>query len=180
VKAMMRGESWQTAEIPGPKKAHVITDPRIVASLIKRSSRPILVVGGEADEAVVNYAIELSKAVGMPIAATPSTLKAFAERGFKEAHPFSAVEIGERLRDPDWEGLDGSGQYDLALFMGFKYYVSWLILSGLKHFAKRGEGYLTTVSLDPYYQPHASWSLPNLTRERWEENIKGLLHHLGR
>ena len=88
----------------------MITDPRIVASLIKRGSKPILVVGGEADEAVVNYAIELSKAIGMPIAATPSTLKAFAERGFKEAHPFSAVEIGERLRDPDWEGLDGSGR----------------------------------------------------------------------
>ena len=177
---MMRGEPWQTAEIPGPKKAHVITDPRIVASLIRRSSKPILVVGGEADASVVEEAIELSRAVGMPIVATPSTLKTFSERGFEEVHPLSAVEIGERLRDPDWEGLDGSGQYDLALLMGFKYYVSWLILSGLKHFARRGEGYLMTVSLDPYYQPHASWSLPNLTPERWEENIKGVLQHLRR
>jgi acetyl-CoA decarbonylase/synthase complex subunit epsilon len=177
----MREEPWQRAEISGPKRAHVINNPRIVSSLIKRASRPILLVGGEAvGSSAIDYAIQLSEAADMPIVTTPSTLKAFGEKGYTEVHPMSAVEIGERLRDPDWEGLDGSGQYDLALLMGFKYYVAWLILSGLKHYAERGESYLTTVSLDPYYQPHASWSLPNLPPDRWEENIKGVLQHLRR
>lgn len=177
---MMKGEPWQMAEIPGPKKAHLINNPRIISSLIHRASRPILIVGGEIKELMIDYVIELSKAAGIPITASPSTMKKFYEREFGEVTLMSAVEIGDRLRDPNWEGLDGSGQYNLALLVGFKYYVSWLILSGLKHFAKRGGDHLITVSLDPYYQPHASWSFPNLSLERWEENIKGVLQHLRR
>jgi acetyl-CoA decarbonylase/synthase complex subunit epsilon len=52
-------------------------------------------------------------------------------------------------------------QYDLALFVGFPYYMEWTILSGLKHFAPN----LKTITLDNYYQPHASWSFPNMSRK---------------
>ena len=84
------------------------------------------------------------------------------------------VDIANRLKDPDWMGLDGKGRYDLALFIGFPYYLMWLILSGLKHFSD-----LNTVSIDKYYQPHAAWSFPNLSVKAWNENLKLILSELG-
>ena len=46
----MAAEPWQTAEIPGPKKALVITKPEVVAAMIKRAKHPVLVVGHKAAE----------------------------------------------------------------------------------------------------------------------------------
>ena len=81
-----------------------------------------------------------------------------------------AVEITQRLQDPGWEGLDGKGPYDLVLVMGLPYYLGWLILSGLKHFSS-----VKTISVDRYYQPHASWSFPNLSMKDWSENLKVII-----
>jgi len=47
---MAAAEPWQTAEIPGPKKALVITKPEVVAAMIKRAKHPILIVGHKAAE----------------------------------------------------------------------------------------------------------------------------------
>ncbi|MGC8961652.1 MAG: carbon monoxide dehydrogenase beta subunit family protein [Candidatus Bathyarchaeia archaeon] len=44
----------------------------------------------------------------------------------------------------------------------------------MKHFAKG----LITMSLDRFYQPHASWSLPNIPINEWEEAIKALAEAL--
>lgn len=35
---MATAEPWQTAEIPGPKKALVITKPEVAATMIKKQS----------------------------------------------------------------------------------------------------------------------------------------------
>jgi len=78
-----------------------------------------------------------------------------------------AMDIANRLRDPKWKGFDGKGQYDVALFVGLPYYMTWLILSGLKHFSSN----LKTISLDRFYQPHASWSFPNISVEEWRKNL---------
>jgi len=43
-------ESWQVAEVPGPKKASVITKPDIVDAMIKRAKHPVLVIGHLAAE----------------------------------------------------------------------------------------------------------------------------------
>jgi acetyl-CoA decarbonylase/synthase complex subunit epsilon len=51
--------------------------------------------------------------------------------------------------DPEWKGLDGMGQYDLAMIVGVPYYMEWLILSALKHSAPD----VKTISLDRFYQP---------------------------
>lgn len=181
---MSIAEPWQTAEIPGPKKAFVVSKTIVVSSMIKRSKRPLLVVGHESlkedidGEMPIDYMIRLAEKGKIPIVATAHIIGEFNERGYSKASSFSLIEIGERLKDPDWMGLDGEGQYDLVLMMGFPYYMSWLVLSGLKHYALRGDKYLTTISLDRYYQPHASWSLPNLSLEKWEENISSMMKEL--
>ena len=170
---MRRAEPWQTAEIPGPKKALVITKPEIVAALVKRAKRPILIVGHKAaetelgEEKLIDYLIRLSKARSIPVVATAHTVKAFLERGFQPDAWMPAVDIVNRLVDPEWEGMDGEGPYDLALFAGIQYYMQWVLLSSLKHFSPK----LKTVSLDRFYQPHASWSFPNIPPEEWKKNL---------
>jgi acetyl-CoA decarbonylase/synthase complex subunit epsilon len=181
---MTKTESWQTAEIPGPTRALVVSKPKIVSAMIKRSKRPLLVVGHESnvedlgEKKPIDYAIMIAKAGKIPVVATAHIIGEFEKRGFKGAASMSLVEVGDRLKDPNWMGMDGEGQYDLALMTGFPYYMSWLVLSGLKHFAMRGNKYLTTISMDRYYQPHASWSFPNLSMEKWEENIKSIVEEL--
>jgi len=171
---MSLAESWQTAEIPGPKKAFVITKPKIVTVLIRKAKRPILIVGHKAaeiklgEETLIDYLIRLAETADIPVVATAHIVKEFINRGFQPEAWMPIVDIANRLRDPEWKGLDGEGQYDLALFAGIPYYMEWLILSGLKHFSSN----LKTISLDRFYQPHALWSFPNIPLKEWKENLK--------
>ena len=161
----------QTAEIAGPKKAFIIPKPDVAAALIKRARRPLLVVGAEApvietvDGDLIDTAIKVSKS-GISVVATGHMVGEFRRRG-AEVHSMPLMNLGDRLRDPDWMGLDGKGGYDLAVFVGFSYYLEWLVQNGLKSFAKG----LTTISLSRSYQPNAGWSLGAMKAEEWKEVI---------
>jgi len=177
---MNRAEPWQSAEIPGPKKALVITKPEIVAAMVKKAKRPILIVGHEAaiieigEERLIDYLIRFAKSSRAPLVTTAHISKEFAERGFMPAASMPAMDMANRLRDSGWKGVDGKGQPDLALFVGLPYYMEWLILSGLKNFSPE----LKTVSLDRFYQPNASWSFPNLGLEEWKKNLGAIENQL--
>lgn len=170
---MMRAEPWQKAEVPGPLKASVITKPEVVVAMVKKAKRLLLILGPEAsqtglgDRRLIDYAVLIAKAGKMGVVATAQTVGELLKRGFQGAVWMSAMDIANRLRDPEWKGLDGSGQYDLALVAGIHYYVEWVMLSALKHFAPS----LKTVSLDRFYQPHAAWSFPNLKVEEWLKQL---------
>ncbi len=178
-----RAEPWQTAEIAGPKKALLILKPDVVVALVKRAKRPLLVVGHLLAEAeaeaeakseyngLIDSMIRLSKAAKMPVVATAHTVKAFLQRDFRPEAFMSAMDIGNRLQDASWTGLDGLGPPDLAVFLGLPYYMAFVLLSALKHFAPQ----LTTVSLDRYYTPHATWAFPNLKVEEWREAVEIIL-----
>jgi len=173
----MAAEPWQTAEIPGPKKAMVITKPEVAAVMIKKAKRPIMIVGHKAaeiafeDKKLIDFVIELARKAKIPIVATAHITSEFLIRGYKPDGWMPAVDIGNRLTDPAWTGLDGNGPYDLALFLGLPYYMEWTILNGLKHFAP----HVKTVTLDNVYQPNASWSFPNISLEDWFENLKVII-----
>jgi acetyl-CoA decarbonylase/synthase complex subunit epsilon len=178
---MATAEPWQTAEVPGPKKALLITKPEVVAAMINRAKRPILIVGHKAAETtfedgkLVDYTIELAKKAKIPVVATAHTVKEFLQRGYKPASWMPAVDIGNRLTDPGWCGLDGKGQYDLALVVGLPYYMEWTILSGLKNSTPS----LKIITLDNVYQPNASWSFPNISRKDWTRDLKIILEKIG-
>jgi acetyl-CoA decarbonylase/synthase complex subunit epsilon len=171
---MAMTEPWQKAEIAGPKKALWIRKPEVVVAMVKRAKRPILIVGHEAldvelgEEKAIDLLIRIAKAAELPIVATGHIVGEFLKRDFQPAAWLPAVDIGNRLKDPDWKGFDGNGAYDLALFYGIPYYMEWLILNGLKHFAS----HLTTLSLDRFYQPNASWSFGNMKLEEWHKYLK--------
>lgn len=176
-----KAESWQKAEIAGPKKALLILKPEVVVAMIKRAKRPLVIVGHLAaedysdDVKMIDYAIRMSKINGIPVVATGHTIKEFVKKDFNSAVYMSAMDIGVRLTDPEWKGLDGKGPYDLALFMGLPYYMEFVILAGLKSFSTD----LNTISLDRFYDPHATWSFPNLSVKDWNDSFETILNKLG-
>ncbi|UCD96155.1 MAG: CO dehydrogenase/acetyl-CoA synthase complex subunit epsilon, partial [Candidatus Bathyarchaeota archaeon] len=132
-----RAEPWQKAEIAGPKKALLIMKPEVIAALIKKSKRALLVVGHQAaeeyseDVKMLDFAIRLSQTTKIPIVATGHTSIELGKKGIQPDALMSAMDIGSRLTDPEWKGLDGKGPYELALFIGLPYYMEFVILSGL-------------------------------------------------
>jgi len=159
----------------------VIQKPEIVAGMIKKAKRAVMVIGHQSleidlpDGKALDYFIRIADAGKTSVVATGHTISGLVKRGYTHAYPMPAVDIANRLQDPDWMGLDGGGRYDLALFVGLPYYMEWTILSGLKHIA----AHLKTVSLDRYYQPHATWSFPNISIDVWETSLKTILNRLG-
>jgi acetyl-CoA decarbonylase/synthase complex subunit epsilon len=170
----MSCEPWQCAEIAATKKANPITKPEIAVAMIKKASRPLLVVGSYATERcmeakpLIEYLIDFANASKVPVVATAHMVGEFLKRGYQPAGFMSAMDIGNRLVDPEWQGLDGKGHPDLVLFVGLPYQMESLMLSGLKHFAPD----LKTMTIDNLYHPHASWSFPNATLEEWAANLK--------
>lgn len=170
----MSCEPWQCAEVSATKKANPIQKPEIAVAMIKKAARPILVVGSMATERwmegrqLIDYLIDFANASKVPVVATAHMVGEFLKRGYTPAGFMSAMDIGNRLVDPQWQGLDGKGHPDLAIFVGIPYYMEGLILSGLMHFAPD----LKTMTIDNLYHPHASWSFPNASLEEWAQNLK--------
>jgi acetyl-CoA decarbonylase/synthase complex subunit epsilon len=177
----MSCEPWQCAEIAATKKANAITKPEVAVAMIKKATRPILIVGSNATERtlkgklLIDYLIDFARASRVPVVATAHMVGEFLKRGYEPAEFMSAMDIGNRLVDPEWQGIDGKGHHDLALFIGMPYYMESLILSGLKHFAPD----LRTITIDNVYHPHASWSFPNLSVQDWAQNLEIIISKIG-
>jgi acetyl-CoA decarbonylase/synthase complex subunit epsilon len=174
---MAATEPWQTAEISGPKKASVIPKPEVVVAMLKKAKHPILVVGYKAaeidleDRKLIDFIVEFAKKTKIPVVGTAHIVGEFLRRGYSPAGFMPAVDIGNRLADAEWSGIDGKGAHDVALFVGLPYYMELTILSGLKHFAPQ----LRTMTLDNVYHSHASWSFPNMSTKEWLENLKVII-----
>jgi acetyl-CoA decarbonylase/synthase complex subunit epsilon len=169
----MSFEPWQCAEVSSTKKANPIQKPEVAVAMIKKATRPILVAGSYVTERwmegkqLIDFLIDFARASKVPVVATAHVVGEFLKRGYEPAGFMSAMDIGNRLVDPDWQGLDGKGPYDMAMFVGMPYYMEALIICGLKHFAPK----LKTMTLDNLYHAHASWSFPNATLEEWAKNL---------
>ena len=170
----MSCEPWQCAEIATTKKANPIQKPEIAVAMIKKASHPLLIVGSNATgrclegRLLIEYIIDFANASKVPVVATAHMVGEFIKRGYQPAAFMNAMEIGQRVGDPSWQGLDGKGHPDLVMFVALPYYMEALILAGLKHFAPD----LKTMTLDNLFHVHASWSFPNATLEDWAANLK--------
>jgi anaerobic carbon-monoxide dehydrogenase, CODH/ACS complex subunit epsilon len=170
----MSCEPWQCAEIATTKKANPIQKPEIAVAMIKKAQRPLLIAGSNITERwmegkqAIEYIIDLANASKVPVVATAHMVGEFIKRGYTPAAFMNAMEIGQRVGDPAWQGLDGKGHPDLVIMVGMPYYMQALILSGLKHFAPD----LKTMTIDNLFHVHASWSFPNTTLEEWASNLK--------
>jgi len=179
---MMRGESTgQTAEIPGPIKAILLKEPKRVAAMLKGIGRLVIIVGDRIMEyenekfKPIDFIVDLAKSVNAHINVTGPLITKFREKGYEKIYLMPAMETIDRLRDPEWKGFDGEGGYRMAVFIGFYYYYEWLMLNGLKHFAYK---WLRTLSLDPLYQPNATFSLPSMDVDKWRDFMLEVLNHI--
>jgi CO dehydrogenase/acetyl-CoA synthase complex epsilon subunit len=170
----MSCEPWQCSEIAATKKANPIQKPEIAVAMIKRAARPLLIVGSNATQRwmegrqLIDYLIEFANAAKVPVVATAHMVGEFLKRGYNPASFMTAMDIGQRIVDPTWQGIDRKGHPDLVIFVGLPYYMEALILSGLKHFAPEQK----TMTIDNLYHAHASWSFPNASLEDWASNLK--------
>ncbi len=176
----MAAEPWQRAEIPGPIKATVLRDPKSIAEIIKRYKRPIIVVGSEVESLsregfdAIEYISRLAKAISAKIIVTNSYIKEFHRRGITEAYflPLPSLINSIILMN---EKSNVGEKPDLLIFIGFKYYYAWTFLSGLKHYAYN---VVDTLSLEPYYHPHAKYSLQTLPIDIWYKLLNELINNL--
>jgi acetyl-CoA decarbonylase/synthase complex subunit epsilon len=167
---------FDVANVPGPEIGG-IAPPEVIGRYITSASRPLLVVGSEMlrDDFFVEIAIEIGKK-GIPIAATGHSMRGFVEKGYTEnVYYYNLHELTNCLRDPNWKGLDGTGNYDFVIFYGIIYYYASQMLSCLKNFAT--EPLMRTVSIDRYYHPNARMSFTNIM-PRMEEEYKEMLNKL--
>jgi len=167
---------FDVANIPGPETGEVVA-PEVIGSYISSAKRPLLVVGSEIlrDGFFVEIAIELGKK-GIPIAATGHSIKGFVEKGYSEnVQYYNLHDLTNCLRDPNWRGLDGKGNYDFVIFFGITYYYASQMLSCIKNFAT--DPLVRAVSIDRYYHPNARMGFTNIT-PRQEEDYKAMLNRV--
>jgi acetyl-CoA decarbonylase/synthase complex subunit epsilon len=168
--------------LTGIKSARVIEDASQYASFIKRAKRPLLVLGPLLEQwsidgkLAIDYALEIAKAANIPICGTSTIKGKMVELGTKPDSIYDGVEIVNHLKDPEWSGVRKEGNHDLVIFFGIRSDLGEQLLSVLKHFAF---SHLKTMTLDKYYFPHASYSLPNFKKEaQWKAFIENLILEL--
>ena len=167
--------------LTGTKSARLIEDPAEYAHMIKMANRPLMVIGPRllntvlGDRPLIEYAIDMAKALDIPICATAHTKKKLMELGVEPASTFDIIEIINHLKDPEWKGVKGEGNHDLVMFFGIRTDLGEQGLSTLKHFAP----HLKTMTLCKYYFPNASYSLPNYRKdEKWKELLDTIITEL--
>ncbi len=164
---MAGDEAWIRAETGGTRRAVIIDKPTVLGAIIRKSARPILILGDEpfTNREYAPLATVIKKLSSrIPVVATspPTGLK---DAGITPLKVTGIMDIVQLICDPAWNGIDGKGKHDLVLLGGFSYSLGWIILSGLKNGAQE----LRTVTLDPRYHPNASWSMPNQKNRSWED-----------
>ena len=167
--------------LTGTKSARLIEDAAEYADFIKKSKRPLLVIGPLLLESLpdgkllLEYALDIAKAARIPICATAQTRGKVVELGVQPDCLYDVVEIVNALKDPDWRGVKREGNHDLVLFFGIRSDLGSQGLSTLKHFAP----HLKTMTLCKHYFPHASYSLPNFKKDaKWQEFLESLIADL--
>ncbi|WP_457612363.1 CO dehydrogenase/acetyl-CoA synthase complex subunit epsilon [Methanocaldococcus sp.] len=165
---------WNPAYVT-PEVANIVS-PKIVAMAVKRSKRPMFVLGSLLNtfpEEIAISTIEIGKILkekyGTTLVSTGGsylTLSKYLEPDAK----IGLIDLINNLKNPYWEGFDGRGNYDLILFIGVPYYIATQGLSTLKHFAP----HLRTITLCRFMHPNADYSFPNLSNEEWLDYLNKL------
>ena len=165
----------------GTKIASIVEDGEQYAALIKKAKRPLLIVGPRClvnildGKPLIDWAITIARAAGMPICATAHTKKALLEKGYNPESSYDFVEILNALKNPDWKGVKGEGNHDLVLLLGIRTDLASAGLSTLKHYAP----HLKTMTLCRYYFPNSDYSMPNFRKEdKWLEFLNAMIQNL--
>ena len=143
----------------GVKTSRAIST-EVAAKLISKAKRPLLVVGTlSLSPEVLDRAVKIAKAKNIPIAATGSSMPGFVGKDV-DAKYINVHALGFYLTDPNWPGLDGKGNYDTIITLGFKKYYINQVLSAVKNFSD-----VKSISIGKDYVQNATMSFGNLSKE---------------
>ncbi len=155
------------ADVQASRSAKVLYADGVVR-VIKMAKYPILITGGKLleDEKLVDFAVKMNKEVGINVIACSASSKPLIERGVKPVFTtFSLHYITQFLLDPEFRIDDKT--VDCAIYVGFMPYYLSRVLSSMKHFSK-----IITIALEPYYQPHATFSLPRMDKREYYDILE--------
>jgi acetyl-CoA decarbonylase/synthase complex subunit epsilon len=172
---------YQKANIPGPEMGTSVYDPKVMANILKTPKRKIMVIGAESinweldGKKVADYYIEIANKLDCQVISTGHVYKYLKDKINKDKlYDMSLINITGRLVDKDWKGIDGNGQYNMAIFGGhIVYYVSQT-MSRIKNFSN----WVRTIDLDKFSHPNARFSLPNLSDDDWKRFLEELIENL--
>jgi len=172
---------YQKANIPGPEMGISVSDPQVMANLLKDPKKKVLVIGSESlnwqlgEKKLVDYLIEIANKIDCDVVTTGHAYGYVNGKVTKnKVYDESLINITTQLGDKDWKGLDGKGQYRMAIFSGHLVFYSSQTLSKLKNFTD----WLKTINLDKYAHPNARFSLPNLSDADWKDFLEKLIELL--
>jgi|Deesub1362A_J573_1020465.scaffolds.fasta_scaffold01899_4 acetyl-CoA decarbonylase/synthase complex subunit epsilon len=152
-----------------------IVKPNVMATLTKRAENPILITGGRLlrDARLLRYAVKIYDK-GVPIIATGASSKPLIENNVDvQSKVFTINHVTQYMLDREWMGFDEKGGYDVVLYLGIEPYLLSRMLSALKHFSE-----IMTLNIDRFYQPHATYSFPNLVEEEHYRMIEEFIEEL--
>jgi len=172
---------YQKANIPGPEMGVTVNDPKVMANILKTPKKKVFVIGSESltweldGKKLVDYFIEIAKKLDCDVVGTGHVYKYLKDK-FENGNLYEMplINLTDRLADKDWEGLDGEGQYGMAIFCGHLVFYVSQTLSRLKNFTN----WVRTVDLDKFSHPNARFSLPNITDAEWKEFLEELIKNL--
>ena len=172
---------YQKANIPGPEMGVSVSDPQVMANLLKSPKKKILVIGAESlswelgEKKLADYLVEIAKKLDCDVISTGHAYRYLKDKIINgKLRDLSLINITNRLCDEDWKGLSGEGQYGMAIFSGHLVYYVSQTLSRLKNFTN----WLRTIDLDKYSHPNARFSLPNFEDNDWKEFLEKLIELL--
>ena len=159
-----------------------VDDPAVMANIIKDpGKKKVLVIGAEAlewelgDKKMADYLVEIADKLDCHVVATGHAYGYLKDKIPEDKlWDMSLINIIGRLQDKGWKGLDGEGQYQMAIFGGHIVFYISQALSRLKNF----QNHLRTIDLDRYAHPNARFSLPNLEKAEWKDFIEQLIENL--
>ena len=172
---------YQKANIPGPEMGTSVFDPLVMANILKSPKKKVIVIGAESlnweldGKKVADFYVEIANKLGCHVVSTGNTYGYLKDKiAAEKLWDMSLINITGRLQDENWKGLDGEGQYRMAVFGGHLVYYVSQTLSRLKNF----QNHLRTVELDKYSHPNARFSLPNLSDADWKEFLEKVIDNL--
>ncbi|MFX0029107.1 MAG: CO dehydrogenase/acetyl-CoA synthase complex subunit epsilon [Candidatus Hermodarchaeota archaeon] len=172
---------YQKANIPGPEMGVSVSDPAVMANFLKSPMKKVFVIGAESlnweldGKKLADYLIEIVNKIDCHVVSTGHAYSYVKEKITNgNLYDMSLINITNRLCDKDWAGLDGEGQYSMAIFGGHLVFYVSQTLSRIKNFTN----WVKTIDLDKYAHPNARFSLPNLSNDDWKEFLESLIEKL--
>ena len=172
---------YQKANIPGPEMGTSVSDPIVMANLLKSPKKKVFIIGAESlnwelgGKKVADYFIEIAKKIDCHVVSTGHSYGYLKDKYPNDKlYDMSLINITNRLCDKDWFGFDGEGQYSMAIFGGHLVFYSSQTMSRIKNFTN----WVRTVDLDKYSHPNARFSLPNLSDDDWKIFLEKLIEIL--